>query len=670
MQSFKFLLIPVLLLYSITIKAQSCPNIGQNPLSAFPVCGTSTFFQASVPICNGQTVPAPGCNDPLYEDKNPYYYKFTCFQAGTLFFTIDPNTNSDDYDWSLYDVTGQNPTAIYTNPALTIASNWSGDGGNTGMSNNGNNQYVCGGLGRPRWTRPSNLIVGHNYLLMISHFTNSQSGYALSFGGGTAVITDPTPPNLLKATPDCDGKSIKVKLNKKMLCSSLAANGSDFYITPGNINVTAATTINCSTNFDTDALVLNLSATLPAGNYILHVKNGTDNNTMLDYCSKQIPLTDIANFNFTPATPTPIDSIAPPTCAPASVTLIFANKQIKCSSIAADGSDFAIAGNYPVSILNATPGACVNGITEQITLTFNRILYQKGTFTITLKLGSDGNTIVDECDQISIIGSSKKFSVKDTVNADFTYIKKLGCVRDTIETFHTVANEENSWQWYSDNVLQNQNTPNASFIYTVFGIKNIKLISSNGFCTDTATQAVDLDNYIKADFETYEDNCPKEPVKFTSKAIGKNLLYTWQFGDGGFSNDTNAVHTYFDFGTDKTYNVLFTITNNLGCTSSITKPVNVLKVCGEFIPTAFTPNGDGTNDTFGPLYAVKANDLIFRVFNRWGQKVFETNNWRQPWNGKIKGVDAPTGAYVWSMQYINRDDKKPYQAKGTVVLIR
>ena len=61
-----------------------------------------------------------------------------------------------------------------------------------------------------------NLVEGHEYLLLVSHFSDSQSGYSLSFSGGTANITDPVLPGLDKARAACDGSKILVKLNKKM----------------------------------------------------------------------------------------------------------------------------------------------------------------------------------------------------------------------------------------------------------------------------------------------------------------------------------------------------------------------------------------------------------------------------------------------------------------------
>jgi hypothetical protein len=69
------------------------------------------------------------------------------------------------------------------------------------------------------------LIAGHEYILLVSHFSNSQSGYSLSFSGGTAVITDPTEPHLESAAPDCDGKKVVLKINKRMRCNSVTAAG-------------------------------------------------------------------------------------------------------------------------------------------------------------------------------------------------------------------------------------------------------------------------------------------------------------------------------------------------------------------------------------------------------------------------------------------------------------
>src|SRR5207244_3966518 len=100
--------------------AQTCTNLGQTPSTAFPVCGVDTFSQSNVPICSTHSFNVPGCagDGAAYGDKNPYWYKFTCYTSGTLGFLITPNNLDDDYDWMLYDITGHNPDEVFTNNSL------------------------------------------------------------------------------------------------------------------------------------------------------------------------------------------------------------------------------------------------------------------------------------------------------------------------------------------------------------------------------------------------------------------------------------------------------------------------------------------------------------------------------------------------------------------------
>jgi hypothetical protein len=467
----RFFLTALFLSFIGFVKAQVvCTTPGQNPSSAFPVCGTSTFTQTSVPLCGGRTVPAPTCNTYPLTDVNPFWYKFTCFQSGTLGFKIKPHTNSEDYDWQVFDITNQNPDAVYSNVNLAVACNWSGEGGETGASSAGSNVFVCEGYGKPLWSKMPNLIQGHEYLLLVSHFTQTQSGYDLTFTGGTAVITDPTPPNLKKAEASCGGDIIRLKLNKKMKCSTIASNGSDFYVMPGNIAITSAAAINCSNGFDTDSIELRLASMLGPGTYSLQVKKGSDLNTVLDYCNQPIPETDKTDFTVYPLASTPMDSLAPLQCKPQSLRLIF-RKPMLCSTIASDGSDFQITGPYPVSIASATGNCSGNTkVSKEIVINLSQPLYLGGNFTLTLRNGNDGNTILDECNQQTPAGSFINFSIKDTVNAGFTFQVLYGCSTDTVNFFHSGNNGVNSWQWNLDE-NKTSTVQNPQALYRVFTTK-------------------------------------------------------------------------------------------------------------------------------------------------------------------------------------------------------
>src|SRR5215213_7095897 len=143
----KLLLIATFLLCLCSFVAgQSCTTPGQTPSTAFPVCGTSIFQQNTVPICVSHRLTVPGCSGTgtaNYQDKNPYWYKFTCYQSGTLGFLISPLNQGDDYDWQLYDITGRNPDEVFADPSLIVTGNWAGTFGNTGASAAGISSIQC-----------------------------------------------------------------------------------------------------------------------------------------------------------------------------------------------------------------------------------------------------------------------------------------------------------------------------------------------------------------------------------------------------------------------------------------------------------------------------------------------------------------------------------------------
>jgi gliding motility-associated-like protein len=109
--------------------------------------------------------------------------------------------------------------------------------------------------------------------------------------------------------------------------------------------------------------------------------------------------------------------------------------------------------------------------------------------------------------------------------------------------------------------------------------------------------------------------------------------------------------------------------NSNECFSSDTVNVIVVPDCGEiFVPTAFSPNGDGTNDV---LYVrgICLKDVNFLIFNRWGEKVFESNDQAKGWDGTYKGELMNSGVFVYRIEGRTYEGK-PFSAKGNVTLIR
>ncbi|MGB3075654.1 MAG: gliding motility-associated C-terminal domain-containing protein [Chitinophagales bacterium] len=110
-------------------------------------------------------------------------------------------------------------------------------------------------------------------------------------------------------------------------------------------------------------------------------------------------------------------------------------------------------------------------------------------------------------------------------------------------------------------------------------------------------------------------------------------------------------------------------TSENGCKAIDELTIEVIVPCdGIFFPNAFTPNGDGRNETFGPISDLHPPIKAFRIHNRWGQLVFESNNFSGQWNGNFHGEPQPLGAYVYDLELVC--DGGTVVLKGLVSLIR
>ncbi|MFY0252329.1 PKD domain-containing protein [Chitinophaga sp. 30R24] len=151
---------------------------------------------------------------------------------------------------------------------------------------------------------------------------------------------------------------------------------------------------------------------------------------------------------------------------------------------------------------------------------------------------------------------------------------------------------------------------------------------------------------------------------FQLNATG-GVRYTWTPPDGlDNSNIANPVTTY---NHDITYTV--TAYTQEGCPGTDNIFVRFILGPDIYIPTAFSPNGDGQNDIFRPLPVGIVSMEFFRVFDRWGNLMYSSTAYLKGWDGTLNGQMAPVGTYVWVVQ--GKDiNHNTIQRKGVVTLIR
>jgi gliding motility-associated-like protein len=171
-----------------------------------------------------------------------------------------------------------------------------------------------------------------------------------------------------------------------------------------------------------------------------------------------------------------------------------------------------------------------------------------------------------------------------------------------------------------------------------------------------------------------------KPHQLYASGAGIGGSYLWDYPAAGVSlsdrtlRDPQAIFTPVpgvgEYSPNDTnyYKLIVTATNAAGCKATDTIKINVFVGTTCYVPSAFSPNGDGINDLFKPVN-VGINIEYFKVFNRYGETVYQTNRFRDGWNGFFKGKEQPSGAYVWVFK--GKDNKgREIVQKGTVMLIR
>lgn len=141
----------------------------------------------------------------------------------------------------------------------------------------------------------------------------------------------------------------------------------------------------------------------------------------------------------------------------------------------------------------------------------------------------------------------------------------------------------------------------------------------------------------------------------------------FQWIPGTWLNNSNIANPIATIGVIGNIQYVLKGSTIEGCIGFDTLNIKVYKGPDIYVPTIFTPNGDGKNDVF-QIVAVGITKFNFlRIFNRWGQLIYTTNDWTKGWNGTRNGQQQPNGAYVWMVDAMGFDGK-PIRKKGTVLL--
>ena len=247
-------------------------------------------------------------------------------------------------------------------------------------------------------------------------------------------------------------------------------------------------------------------------------------------------------------------------------------------------------------------------------------------------------------------------------HADFAFPKDSICVNDSVQ-FSNQSTDNNVTKWYWD--LANGNTsylqnPTKTFIDS--GSFNISLYFYNqqGCISDKKTKSIVVSPYPILNLDSNYFMIKGESLKLDSYYYyGTNLKFLWS-PNTYLSSDT-ARFPVTRSPNDITYTLL--ITGSSGCFVSKNTIVKVEKLV---VPNAFSPNGDGINDTWEIPFIKNYPSCTVEIFNRYGQKVFYSVGYSKSWDGKLNGHPLPVGTYY----YIIKINAIPNPLSGSITIIR
>lgn len=219
-----------------------------------------------------------------------------------------------------------------------------------------------------------------------------------------------------------------------------------------------------------------------------------------------------------------------------------------------------------------------------------------------------------------------------------------------------------SIQWFKDDIPINK-ANQTIYRVTQTGVYHALLFNNQGCSIATVKQRVVIERPQRGINYPLQYAVVDLPLPLKARQFGEKAIW-----NPGIGLDNRTSYTPNFKGTsDQLYTI--TITTSTGCVTVDTQMIKTVKQIDLVVPNAFSPNNDGRNDFLKPILLGIKEIRYFRIYNRWGQLLFESNSDKPGWDGTFKGNILSTQAVVWTVEGIGVDGKI-YTRKGTSILGR
>ena len=322
-------------------------------------------------------------------------------------------------------------------------------------------------------------------------------------------------------------------------------------------------------------------------------------------------------------------------------------------------NDTSICANDPVQLWANTDGLQYSWLPDP-TLSNPNILFPVVTpsATTTYQLSSSiGNCIATENVVVTVVP-------KPTVNAGTDI---MICYNGSTQL--NAQTNAASFTWSNAASLSNANilNPTATPVNTTSYILTATNPASG--CTKPSYDTVIVTVLPKVNAFAGNDTVIIASLPLQLKATG-GVTYQWSPAAGLDNPNIQGPIALLD-GKPEYVTYTVTVADQAGCSDTSSITIRVYKTGPDiFVPTGFTPNGDGRNDVFRPIYIGMQTIDYFKVYNRWGKLIYSNNaKDGSGWDGTINGIKQNTGAFVWIVRATDIIGKVHFK-KGTVILLR
>jgi gliding motility-associated-like protein len=161
-------------------------------------------------------------------------------------------------------------------------------------------------------------------------------------------------------------------------------------------------------------------------------------------------------------------------------------------------------------------------------------------------------------------------------------------------------------------------------------------------------------------------------VQLINLSGSSGLTFEWIYPDGVAGDQSQNPEVTLDLTSGNRFEIGLVVANAAGCSDTVWLELEIVPEFLVFVPNAFTPDGGKFNETFAPMISGewKAGSYQLRIFNRWGELVFQSFNPSGSWDGSYGSQVAPSGVYVWQLEIESIYADEPMKLKGHVSVIR